>query len=105
MNYNLNSGTASRHGTQPNEKSSYQDIFNGTEIATQSVSSQSSLNYESVGQTCLETLLGELKMNMRVASNLSFELLGIDSLRAMTFVELLSDKLRIKLPMSVKSTY
>lgn len=46
----------------------------------------------SVVQTCLKTLLGELKINTRVASSPSFEQLGIDSLQTMTFVELLSGK-------------
>lgn len=75
------------------------------DLATQSISSQPSLNYQAVVQPYLETLLGELSMNMCVASNLSFEQLGIDSLPAMTFVALLSGKLRIELSMPVKNTY
>jgi hypothetical protein len=80
-------------------------IANETKVATTSVSSQPSLNSESVVQACLEPLLGELHMNMCIAPNLSFQQLGIDLLKAMTFGKLLSGKLRIELPVSVKSPY
>jgi alpha-ketoglutarate-dependent taurine dioxygenase/acyl carrier protein len=92
---------------QPLQKAFYKSLIEQMQFFPSVQLRESSINYEDIVQSCLVQLLGlsDHTMTSNFSSHTSFEQLGIDSLRAITFAEHLSQKLGIELPIDVIFQY
>ena len=92
---------------QPIQQAVFESILEQTCRSTREQLHQPSMDYDEIVQKHLIQLIGSSGQIM--ASDFSplthFEQLGVDSLQAITFVELLSQKLQIELPVDIISNY